>query len=1152
MLRSRWVRRTFAAFVVLSTSVPGGAAGQSEPPVPSESPAAAEPDPSAATVTLITGDRVTVRSIDGEQSPRIEPADGRRDVAFAVHRAGGHLRVVPADAARLLATGRLDPRLFDVTALVEFGYDDAHREDIPLIVTEPDQGFGRRAAEAADAAADDDGEVTPLPAADAVGVSQPKSSTADLWADLVAEVEDEAGAEGAGDSAGRDRGGATGTVWLDGMRRPGLDVSVPQIGAPEAWAAGFTGAGVKVALLDSGVDTSHPDLAGRVTASRNFVGGEDDDLVGHGTHVASTIVGSGAASDGRYRGVAPDALLLSGKVCDFFCPESAILAGMQWATDEGARVVNLSLGDEDRPGTDPLEAAIDNLSAQTGALFVVAAGNDGPDAGTLSSPASADAALSVGAVDDHDQLADFSSHGPRIDDGALAPDVTAPGVGIVAARAANGYEGDPVDDHYTSMSGTSMATPHVTGAAALLAQQHPDWQGDQIEAALIGASRPTDAVGVFGQGAGRIDVARAVGQDVTASPAVVSADRPPFPHDDDEPSTHTVTYSNPGPSPVTLSLTTRTLGPDGQPAAAGMFTLSADQVVVPAGGKAGVDVTVDTSVPAPLGEHGAWITATSTADGDPTATPTVVTTPVAVDVEPELHELTLVTRNDNGDPTWDAFLSIMALDGPELLYPFPDESGTVRLRLPPGHYTLDAVISTWLPDDDNSHAALLVQPDLELTADTTVELDARQAQPVDVRVRRAEAVRRVQSLVYNRFGSANAMRGGLHAYERVLVSSAQLGPAVAPEAMTTELAGLWAVPDADGGFLRSTRSYQLAWFEKGRMIDGATHVVRDADLAAVRTHLRASGDGRFGHRGAVAVPSPDAPWLVQLGDWTELPIDRTELYNTDGGIQWSTQLLELRGDPNDDFAFVETPLSSPFIRYRPGRTYDDDWNRAPLGPQVDVHAGMNLWCPHVTGRPSSRLGDTLTVAIPMRADATGHPGCPLGTGTTRLLRDGTEIGVTDDIGSASFEVPTDRGTYRLEVDATRAPAVALSPQVSAAWTFTSAHVGGSTPRPLPLMAVRFRPRLDDANQAPAGQRFAVPFTIETVGGAGHRIARPTVEVSYDDGTTWTLATVESRPDGYAALLRHPASGDVSLRATVTDHAGNKVEQTILRAYHLAP
>ena len=86
---------------------------------------------------------------------------------------------------------------------------------------------------------------------------------------------------------------------------------------------------------------------------------------------------------------------------------------------------------------------------------------------------------------------------------------------------------------------------------------------------------PLDGVDVFGQGAGRIDVGRAVGQDVIASPAVVSAGRAAWPHDDDEPSTHTVTYSNPGPAPVALSLTTTTLGPDGQPAPAGMFTLMA-------------------------------------------------------------------------------------------------------------------------------------------------------------------------------------------------------------------------------------------------------------------------------------------------------------------------------------------------------------------------------------------------------------------------------------------------------------------------------------------------------------------------------------------------------------------------------------------------
>jgi subtilisin family serine protease len=135
-------------------------------------------------------------------------------------------------------------------------------------------------------------QVAPLPAADAVAVAQPKASTADLWAQLTAATGAEA--RDADDPATLAAG--VQALWLDGLRQPSLDVSVPQIGAPEAWAAGFTGAGVTVAVLDTGVDVTHPDLAGKVTASRNFTGEPDDDLLGHGTHVASTIVGSGAGS----------------------------------------------------------------------------------------------------------------------------------------------------------------------------------------------------------------------------------------------------------------------------------------------------------------------------------------------------------------------------------------------------------------------------------------------------------------------------------------------------------------------------------------------------------------------------------------------------------------------------------------------------------------------------------------------------------------------------------------------------------------------------------------------------------------------------------------------------------------------------------------
>ena len=141
-------------------------------------------------------------------------------------------------------------------------------------------------------------------------------------------------------------------------------------------------------------------------------------------------------------------------------------------------------------GTDPLSRAIDELSASSETLFVVAAGNNGgngPD--TITAPGAADAALTVGAVDGHDTLACFSSRGPRLGDHALKPDVVAPASTITAARAAGTSLGNPVDEWYTDLDGTSMATPHVAGLAAILKQEHPGWDGEQLKDAVADTHR---------------------------------------------------------------------------------------------------------------------------------------------------------------------------------------------------------------------------------------------------------------------------------------------------------------------------------------------------------------------------------------------------------------------------------------------------------------------------------------------------------------------------------------------------------------------------------------------------------------------------------------------------------------------------------------
>ncbi|MFJ2088988.1 S8 family serine peptidase [Streptomyces sp. NPDC087901] len=302
-------------------------------------------------------------------------------------------------------------------------------------------------------------------------------------------------------------------LWYDGRAKVALDTSVPQIGAPEAWAKGYDGKGAKVAVLDTGIDLTNADVKDNIAVTKGFEPGlTASDGQGHGTHVASTIVGSGANSGGKYKGVAPGADLLVGKVLDNAGSGqfSWILEGMEWAATQGADVVNMSLGGPAASPDDVMTEAVDRLSASTGTLFVVSAGNSGPGATTIGSPGTADSALTVGAVDKSDVLAGFSSRGPRIGDSAIKPEITAPGVGIVAARAAGTAMGTPVDAFYTSANGTSMAAPHVAGAATILAQRHPDWSGQRIKAALTGHAKVIPGQTVYQQGNGRVDIPAAL------------------------------------------------------------------------------------------------------------------------------------------------------------------------------------------------------------------------------------------------------------------------------------------------------------------------------------------------------------------------------------------------------------------------------------------------------------------------------------------------------------------------------------------------------------------------------------------------------------------------------------------------------------------
>ncbi|GAB1514110.1 S8 family serine peptidase [Actinophytocola sp. KF-1] len=1028
-------------------------------------------DRPTTTITLVTGDEVVL--VDGE-AKQVKPGPGRDGMQFSVRRSADHQYVIPADAVTAVAQGRVDRRLFDLTTLTEFGYDK--RATVPVIVT--GAGANRVAAQG-----------RALPSIDGYAYDAEKGAA---WRHLTT-------ARGIG------------KIWLDGKREAVLDHSVPQIGAPAAWAAGYTGEGVKVAVIDTGVDQTHPDLADREIAEANFSESPDNvDHFGHGTHVASIVAGTGAKSGGKYRGVASGAQILDAKVLDDFGGglESWIIAGMEWAAEQGADIANMSLGGGDTPDVDPLEEAVNTLSAEYGTLFVIAAGNSGADE-TIGSPGSADAALTVGAVDRDDELAGFSSRGPRTGDGAIKPDVTAPGVDIVAAWHADGTIGPEVEPGYTALSGTSMATPHVAGAAALLAQQHPDYTGAQLKAVLSASAKPHPDLTAFEQGSGRIDVTRAITQTVVTEPTSVSIGTVQWPHDDDVPVSKTLTYRNLGAADVTLAITLDTDAP------AGMFTVSADEVTVPAGGTAEVTVTGDAGAGDVDGYFSGAIVATA---GD-----SVTRTPVAVNREVESYNLTIESLDSTGAPAADYGLLLFGMDNPHFSFPY-DEDGSVAVRLPKGTYLLDNTIIEGT--EEAPHFSLLVQPKLVLDKHMTVTMDARAANPVSV-TPPAEA-----ALVLGDIGYAvSAESGGLGAAfltdDLSRIETAHLGEKLPGTAFTAKVNTQWSAED--GSF------YGLAWFPHGGMPTGFTKVVTRKDVATVRADHGAATAGRTG--GKVVFPSPAVGEGFVFGVETPvaLPSRRSEYVTTDNA-RWQGVLVQYHGED------TEAQFTSPVNTYRAGRTYHSSFNHGVFGPAFTDDGFAGGWI--------FRFANELYIQPPLFSDAAANAGfSTVDSASVTLYRNGERVGSTDE-PSAFFEVPAEDAEYRVAVTATRpADAFDVSTSVSAEWTFRSEFVDEETFVPVTASAIRFTPRLDGANSAPAGVPYLIPVTAQRNGtGATERPRTLKVEVSYDEGKTWKRADTILN---LVAVVHHPANAEtVSLRATATSRDGGKVTETVLRAYKL--
>ncbi|WP_035179602.1 S8 family serine peptidase, partial [Alkalihalobacterium bogoriense] len=405
--------------------------------------------------------------------------------------------------------------------------------------------------------------------------------------------------------------------------QPTMDQSVDLLKIPELWNMGYEGKGIKVAVIDSGIDYYHPDFDGIYKGGYNFVPHDptlyktprdfndpfetspEERVDGappsqsfrpfetdHGTHVAGTIAAVGN-NNKNVKGIAPKVDLYAYRVLGAYGTGyiSSIIAGIDKAVEEEMDIINLSLGGGDANQNAPESIAVNNATL-AGIVAVVATGNSGPNRESIGSPATSALAISVGNSTLADTINESSSRGPANPFFDIKPDVVAPGTAILSTIAKYSSDAD-YTDAYARYTGTSMATPHVAGVAALLLSANPNWSPYDVKVALSNTAKVLDTkqFDVFDQGSGRIQPVEAV----KAGALAYALDTTEFNGKVHQYEKGTVTFGHVSPNPngettVTKQIKVKDLGSQSK-----NFTVSVDVTKQATGSLSGATVNVNKS-----------------------------------------------------------------------------------------------------------------------------------------------------------------------------------------------------------------------------------------------------------------------------------------------------------------------------------------------------------------------------------------------------------------------------------------------------------------------------------------------------------------------------------------------------------------------------